>query len=337
MTMINEVLRRFLDAITSGYGFIGGDVRWLFNTLLVLNIVLAALFWAFSDDQIIVQLIRRALHVGMFAWIIENWPELTNALAHTFVLLGLKAGGGAIQSDILLNPGIIAERGLTVAEPMMNAVRDLAGPVGFFENFPEILLLSTAALAVIVSFFLISIQMVMAILTFKLGTLVAYVLLPFSLITHTTFIAERPLGWVVTSGVRFMLLTLVVGLGDTLFSQLQIDPDKLTVRQALDITLGAIVLMVLALTASRLATDLATGTPRLGALDAAVALSGTALTISYVVKQFLKAMFKTTEMASTAVVKAASAVHSHMQSRSAPEAEKPKSESPTAPTSEKQP
>jgi len=337
MTMINEVLRRFLDAINSGYGFIGGDVRWLFNTLLVLNVVLAALFWAFSDDQVIVQLIRRALHVGMFAWIIENWQELTHALAHTFVLLGIKAGGGAIQSDILLNPGIIAERGLTLAEPMMNAVHDLAGPVGFFENFPEILLLSTAALAVIVSFFLISIQMVMAILTFKLGTLVAYVLLPFSIITHTTFIAERPLGWVVTSGVRFMLLTLVVGLGDTLFSQLQIDPDKLTVRQALDITLGAIVLMVLALTASRLATDLATGTPRLGALDAAVALSGTALTISYVVKQFLNALFKTTEMASTAVVKAASAIHSHMRGRSAPEAEKPKSESPTAQTSEKQP
>lgn len=317
MYIINATLQRYLDAIDSGFGLIGDDVRWLFHTLLVLNIAVAALFWAFSDDQIIVPLIRKALYVGIFAWIIENWPRITFTLAHTFMLLGFKAGGGQYAPDVLLNPGAIAERGLAAAGPMIQAARDLTGMVGFFENFPEIILLLIAALIVIGAFFLIAVQMVIAFLTFKLGTLVAFVLLPFSLITHTTFIAERPLGWVVTAGVRFMLLTVVVGLGEGLFGQLQIDPQQLTARGALDIALGAIVLMMLALTASRLATDLATGTPRLGAMDAGVALAGTAFTSAYLIKQAASGLAGAAGAAGLGAVKAASAIKSFAQSRSA--------------------
>ncbi len=325
MNIINETLRQYLNAIDSGFGLIGDDVRWLFNSLLVLNVVVAALFWAFSDDQVIVPLIRKVLYIGIFAWIIQNWPSLTDAVAHTFMLLGLKAGGGRVASDILLNPGAIADRGLTTAQPILQAARDLSGPVATFENLPEILLLLLAMLVVIAAFFLIAIQMVMAILTFKLGSLVAFVLIPFSLFTHTTFIAERPLGWVVTAGVRFMLLTLVIGLGEAMFAQLKIDPQQFTVRAALDVALGALVLMVLALTASRLATDLATGTPRLGALDAAVALSGTAFAGAYAVRRTATAINQTAaglrgaaSYAKLAAVKAAAALKS---SKAAPEAD----------------
>ncbi|MGB0716977.1 MAG: type IV secretion system protein, partial [Phycisphaerae bacterium] len=235
MTLINETLQQYLDAINSGFGFIDGDVRWVFNALVVLNIVMAALFWAFSDDQVVVALIRKVIYIGIFAWIIENWVELTNILANTFMLLGLKAGGGTLDQDIMLNPGKIADRGLTTITPMMQAIRDLSGPVAFFENFIEIILLALAVLMVLIAFFLIAIQAVMAVLTFKLGSLAAFILIPFSLVTHTAFMAERPLGWVVTASVRLMLLTIVVGLGEAMFANLEINPDEVTVRAALDI------------------------------------------------------------------------------------------------------
>lgn len=318
MTIINETLQQYLDAIDSGFGLIGGNVRWVFNILVVLNVVIAALFWAFSDDQIIVLLVRKIIYVGIFAWIIENWVELTNALASTFMLLGLKAGGGRFSREVLLNPAAIADRGLATVTPMIQGIRDLSGPVAFFENFPEILLLAFAVLAVIGAFFLIAIQAAMAILTFKLGTLAAFVLLPFSLITHTAFMAERPLGWVVTGGVRLMLLTLVVGLGENMFGRLQIVPEQLTVRGALDIALGAIVLMVLALTASRLASDLATGTPRLGALDAGFALAGTALASTYVTRQAYAASRQVAGGSRLAATKAASAIRQAAQKMSSP-------------------
>jgi len=316
MTAINETLQQYSDAIHHGFELIRGDVAWLFNALLILNIVVAALFWAFSEDQVLVPIIRKALYVGIFAWLIHNWPSLTKDFGDTFLQLGAKAGGSQVDATVLSDPGRIADQGLVTATPMMQAVRDLSGPRGFFVNFPEILLLSLSVLVVIVAFFFIAVQMAMALLTFKLGTLVAYILLPFSLMTHTTFIAERPLGWVVTAGVRFMLLTLVVGLGQSMFGRLQIDPDQVTVRMALDIALGAIVLLVLALTASRLATDLATGTPRLGALDAGVALSGTVLAGALVTRQTVTAMRQAAGAARFAAVKAAAAVRPHNQRKS---------------------
>lgn len=314
MSLINQTLQQYIDAVNAGFGLIGTDVRWVFNILVLLNIIIAALFWAFSEDQILVPLIRKIIYVGIFAWLVENWVELTNAFAQTFMILGLKAGGGSIDRNILLNPGDIADRGLTTVTPMMQAIRDLSGPVGFFENFIEILLLALAVIAVIVAFFLIAIQAVMAILVFKLGTLAAFVLLPFSLLSHTAFMAERPLGWVVTAGVRLMLLTLIVGLGEALFARLEITPEQLTVRAALDIALGAIVLMVLAMTSSRLASDLATGTPRLGALDAAVGLGSAAVAATYATRKAVSTTRQVAGGARLAATRAASSIQRAVQS-----------------------
>lgn len=320
MDLINQTLQQYLDAIDRGFGLIGGNVRWVFNTLVVINLVLAALFWMLSDEQVIAQLVRKILFIGVFAWIIENWADLTDALASTFMLLGVKAGGGQFTPDVVLNPAAIADRGLGSVSPMMQAIRDLSGPVGFFENFPEILLLALAVLAVLIAFFSIAIQAVMTLLTFKLGTLAAFVLLPFSLISHTAFMAERPLGWVVSASLRLMILTLVVGLGEQTFAQLQIEPAALTVRSALGIAVAALTLMILALTASRLASDLATGTPRLGALDAGVAVGGTVVASSYVAGQVVGAGRQVARGSRLAAVKAASALGSLNSKRSAGEA-----------------
>ena len=308
MELINETLQLYLDAIDSGFGAIDGDVRWVFNMLVILNIVLAALFWALSDDQVIVALVRKILYIGIFAWIIGNWSELTNVLAHTFMLLGVKAGGGQVSQDLILNPASIAQRGLTAVRPIMQAIRDLSGPVAFFQNFIEIVLLAIAILLILLSFFLIAIQAVMTILTFKLGTLAAFVLLPFSLVTHTAFMAERPLGWVVSASIRLMILTLVVGLGESLFGRLQLTPDQVTIPAAFNITLAALVLMILALTASRLASDLATGTPRLGALDAGLALGATGVAAAYSVRQTYQATRNIASVSALSAMKAATGI-----------------------------
>lgn len=330
ITTINDVLKLYLDAIDSGFGLIEGDVRWLFNALLVLNIAVAALFWAFSDDQVLVPLIRKALYIGIFAWIIQDWQSITTAFSDTFMFLGIRAGGGRIDTNVLHHPGKMAKQGWTLIQPMLQAIMDISGKSGFYDGFGLILLLCVAVLVVILAYFFIAIQMAMALLTFKLGTLVAFILLPFALFTHTTFIAERPLGWVVTASVRFMVLTLVLSLGDSVFARLLVDPNKeVTAPGILGIALAAVLFMVLTLTASRLATDLATGTPRLGAMDAALALSGTALSAKYVVTKSAPAAAalggRLADLATVGAVKAAAAVKSHFGAKASESTASPES------------
>jgi type IV secretion system protein TrbL len=276
MDRINRVLERYQSVIDSGFGLIESDVLWLFNVLIILNVVMAAALWAVSDDQVILKLARKIIYIGFFAWLIGNWAELTNVLGQSFMELGFRAGGDRFATDYVLQPGNIAYRGFTATDPMIEAIEDLSGIRAFFANFPQIALLTLSVLAVLIAFFVIAIQVVVAILMFKLGTLAAFVLVPFAVVSKTAFIAERPLGWVVASGVRLMVLTMVVGIGDVIFDDMVVPVEDMTVRTALDIALAAIVLMILSILATRLAGDLVSGGPSLGAGAAAGAVGGAA-------------------------------------------------------------
>jgi type IV secretion system protein TrbL len=274
MDSINLILNQYLQTINSAFGLIQGHVVWLLNFLIIMNIVLSAMLWALSEDQVMVKLARKIVYIGFFVWLVQNWQSLTDTIAQSFMYLGFEAGGIGFPQVYLLNPGNIAYRGFTASSPIMTEIGNLCGPIGFFKNFPQIALLTLAVLAILAAFFIVAIQAVVTILSFKLGSLAAFVLIPFGVLSKTAFIAERPLGWVVSSGVRLMVLTLVAGIGDLAFGHLQLNPQSITIRSALDIALGAIVLMVLAITATRLAGDLVSGGPSLGAANMVGAAGG---------------------------------------------------------------
>ena len=274
MDSINLILNQYLQTINSAFGLIQGHVVWLLNFLIIMNIVLSAMLWALSEDQVMVKLARKIVYIGFFVWLVQNWQSLTDTVAQSFMYLGFEAGGIGFPQVYLLNPGNIAYRGFTASSPIMTEIGNLCGPIGFFKNFPQIALLTLAVLAILAAFFIVAIQAVVTILSFKLGSLAAFVLIPFGVLSKTAFIAERPLGWVVSSGVRLMILTLVAGIGDLAFGHLQLNSQSITIRSALDIALGAIVLMVLAITATRLAGDLVSGGPSLGAASMVGAAGG---------------------------------------------------------------
>jgi type IV secretion system protein TrbL len=263
--LINDVANQYINAINSGFGLIKGDVTWILNVLIILNIMWSAALWALSDDHVIAHFARKIVYIGFFAWIIQNWQSLTDKLASSFMNLGLKAGGFDGASYYTSQPGNIAYLGYTTAQPLMDQIARLTGPVAFFKNIVEIAFLFLAICAIVAAFCVITIQVVVAVLTFKFGSLAAFVLVPFAVLSKTAFIAERPLGWVVGSGVRLMVLTLVLGVGNNIFQSLKVPAGQtVTTYQAFCIALAALLLMALSLVASRLATDMIIGGPSLG-------------------------------------------------------------------------
>jgi type IV secretion system protein TrbL len=265
--LINDVANQYINAINTGFGLIQGDVTRILNVLIILSIMWSATLWALSEDHVIAEFARKIVYIGMFAWIIQNWQTLTDKIARSFIALGLQAGGfdSATYTNYLQEPGNIAYLGYTTAQPLMDQIARLCGPVAFFKNFVEIAFLAIAVVAIVAAFCVMTIQVVMAVVTFKFGSLAAFVLVPFGVLAKTAFIAERPLGWVIGSGVRLMVLTLVLGVGNSIFQNLKLAPGStVTTYQAFCIALAALLLMVFSLVASRLATDLIIGGPSLG-------------------------------------------------------------------------
>lgn len=281
MEILDQILNTFLDALNLGFGRVSGDVKNLFNLLVIINVTMAAIFWAVAEDRVVVQFLQKVFYIGIFAWLVENWGMFADLLADSFLMLGVKAGGGEAGRELLRSPSAVAALGFQLTKPIAEWINILTDD-GIVGNFFDIALLTVAGFAIIVSFFLIAMQLFFALLLFKLGALATFVLVPFALLNRTSFITERPFAWVVSAGVRLMLLTMVIGLAEGHFQQLQIQARDIDFDLATNAAGGAVVLFLLTLTASQLASDLVTGTARFGAGNMAAAGIGAAYVGRYV-------------------------------------------------------
>src|ERR1051325_2546707 len=158
--LINDVANQYINAINQGFGLLKGDVAWILNVLVILSILWSAVLWALSDDHVIAHFARKVVYIGLFAWIVQNWQILTDKLAASFMNLGLKAGGFEGAGYYTKQPGEIAYLGYTTAQPLMDQIARLSGPVAFFKNFPEIAFLALAVAAIVAAFCIITIQVV---------------------------------------------------------------------------------------------------------------------------------------------------------------------------------
>src|SRR5215218_6678312 len=218
--VIDRFLETFTRYIDSGFGLLGNEVAFLATTLVAIDVTLAALFWAWgTDEDIIARLVKKTMFVGVFAYLIGNWNNLSRIVFESFAGLGLKASGAGLSSADFLRPGRIAQVGIDAGRPILDSISGLMGYVSFFENFIQIVVLLFAWVIVLLAFFILAIQLFVTLIEFKLTTLAGFVLIPFGLFGKTAFAAERVLGNVISSGIKILVLAVIVGIGSTLFSQ----------------------------------------------------------------------------------------------------------------------
>ncbi|UWQ16693.1 P-type conjugative transfer protein TrbL [Jannaschia sp. M317] len=266
--VIDTFLGVFTSYIDSGFGLLGGEVAFIASTLIVIDVTLAALFWAWgADDDIIARLVKKTLYVGVFAFLISNWNSLAAIVFDSFAGLGLLASGTGFSPADLLRPGRVAQTGLDAGRPLLESTADLMGFVAFFENFIQIACLLFAWALVLLAFFLLAVQLFVTLIEFKLTTLAGFVLIPFGLFGKTAFMAERVLGNVVSSGIKVLVLAVIIGIGSTLFGQFTAGFGGVapTIDEAMAIVLAALSLLGLGIFGPGIATGLVSGGPQLGA------------------------------------------------------------------------
>ena len=266
--IIDRFLATFATYIDSGFGLLAPDVAYLTAFLIGIDIVLAGLFWAMGpENNIIGTFIKKVLYVGFFAFVLNNFAFLADVIFISFAQLGLNATGGTITAADLLRPGFVADTGFTAGHPLLAEIGNLTGPIGFFTNFVTIAIMFLAWLITLFAFFFLAIQLFVTVIEFKLTTLAGFVLIPFALWNKTSFLAERVLGNVVSSGIKLMVLGVVVGIGSTLFGDVtsEITPGDVTLEDAATVILASLALLALGIFGPGIATGLVSGAPQLGA------------------------------------------------------------------------
>lgn len=276
--VLDDFLNRFRTQVDAGFGLIQGDVSATLATLVVISITLTAVLWAIDETQnVLASLVRKVLLVGFFAWLVAQWPALTATVVNGFAALGLKAGGGAMTVETFTtSPSKIVMAGINVISGLLQYVKKIApGPIEFFAHIDVVAMALVAAIGILIAFVILSVEIVVTIIEFHIVTLVAFVTVPFGVLTHTAFLSERAIGYVVSVGIKLMALAIVVSLGTTIFDNYTVSPDP-GVGEDVGLLLAAVVMVMLALKIPAVAGALISGGPQLNAGSAAMGAAGVA-------------------------------------------------------------
>lgn len=269
----NSFLDRFLAVADSGFGFIQGDVSTVLNALIVISITLSGVQWMLANEAPLAPFFRKVLFVGLFAFLVNNWDHLATVINQSGAMLGLKAGGGSMSMADLHNPGRIAQTGVD----LFGRTVALGRGMNIITDFVSLITIYIAAFCVMLGFFILALQVFVALIAFKLGSLAAFVALPWGVFNGTAWVAERPLGWVAGCAIRLFVLALVASVAIAFVNTL---PASFTLDAggALQILFFGLTMVALAWFAPTLASEVVQGQPHLSGSDALRAGVGAAFT-----------------------------------------------------------
>uniref|UniRef100_UPI0036D3BFA3 P-type conjugative transfer protein TrbL n=1 Tax=Dongia sedimenti TaxID=3064282 RepID=UPI0036D3BFA3 len=278
LNVIDRFMATFIRYIDSGFGLLNGDVGRLSAILIGIDITLAGLFWVVdSEANVLARFLKKILYVGVFALILNQFSALADIIYRSFAGLGLAATSNTLTPEDLLKPGRLAGTGFEAAWPLLKQVSEMLGFTSFFDNFLTIIVLLVSWLVVIIAFFILAVQLFITILEFKLTSLAGFVLVPFALWNRTSFLAERVLGNVISTGVKVMVLAVITGIGSTFFGEFitALQGQEPDIGQAMSLVLASLAMLGLGIFGPGIASGLVSGAPQLGAA-AAIGTAGAA-------------------------------------------------------------
>lgn len=260
---MNTVLQTFLSKIAIGVGVVGADARGLLGILATMELILVALWWAYSGNEALSRLLRKVLTIFFFIWVIDNYSFILTWVTDGFVFTGEKAAGGAAVD--INDPSGILWAGLQVAKPILEHAKAQAS---FFGSFFDGLVSLLSAFIICFAYFILAFQIFLTRIEFALISTLGLILVPFGVFKYTSFMAEKVFGAVISFGVKLMVLAFVVSVGFPLMQTLSLPSDPSWVEM-LSVMFGSLAMALLSIHAPGVASGLLNGGPSLTAGSAA--------------------------------------------------------------------
>ena len=265
LQVLDQILAFFDTALNAAIPILDGNVRFLFQTFLVISIVFTGATYAFGNTSVGLEfLLKKILLVGFMIFILTNWLPFTNIVINSFGLLGLQTGGlSTVNLSVadLFEPSRIAGLGVNLADQLLERANEIGGL--FSSEIGTFLLLVGASLVLALSFILIALQVFMLLIEFKLVTLGGFILLPFALLDRTTSLAQGAIGYVIAAGLKVFVIAVVVSFAVAFVSTLTLS-EEITSTEGFAAIGVSLTFLMLAIRAPGLAASMISGGPSLG-------------------------------------------------------------------------
>jgi len=161
-----------------------------------------------------------------------------------------------------MDPSRLAGYGLDATEPLTKKIADLG-----MTDLSDLIVFGFGYLAILACFFIMAINVFLAVLEYYLFAALVGIFLPFGLLGPTKFLAEKAVGAVVFAGVKLMVLAFVTAIIDPVLSNIHFAGPEITFNELWSVFLTVCGLMFFCWKAPSLAASLLGGSPHLGAGD----------------------------------------------------------------------
>jgi type IV secretion system protein TrbL len=259
--VLTFLLEQFLAVLTPAYGRIAPHSLWVFGMLAGIEGLLLILWWLAGAGPMLPQAVGLMLHIGLFLYLLQNYAGIVTDILHSFVELGLMAGGGSISIGTFLNPSAIASFGVIAGQPIAAKL----GTYGVWSylsavHLPDIFMYGLAWLFIVAGFYVAAILVFITILGFVITTIAGLALFPFVASRYTSFLAQGPIAMVFNTAIRLFILALLTSIAYPLMERFVL-PLNPTLPQAWGMVLGSAGLGILYWYAPALGAGLMAGVP----------------------------------------------------------------------------
>ena len=161
-----------------------------------------------------------AVRTGIFFFLTVSLGALSLAALNTFLQWGAEPSGGAFTGASFLSPSTIVDMGARAAWPIQQMLLNYDG-WSVLLNLKIVIPYMIAYWVILLAFALVALHMMITIIEFHLAVMVAAVLFPWGLLSHTAFLCEFVVSWVTAGLIRVLLTVAIMAISIPLFEGLQ--------------------------------------------------------------------------------------------------------------------
>jgi len=262
----SQILTAFQAARGNWVANIAGYANALFGSLALIEFAWSAAVMVLEKADLqswTAALVRKIMWIGGFYMLLINGPTWIPFIIDSFTQIGQNSSGVAA-----ISPSDVFGQGLAVAGALSNAF----SIAGFLTHPAIILSLVFAAIIVVISYAMITIQFMVAMVESYIVVAAGFVFLGFGGSRWTAPYAERYIGLAVSNGVKILVIYLLISVGANLGNAWVVEAQGASTSAtpemvALDVMAAALMYMMLCWQIPKLFSAVLGGSPALSGGD----------------------------------------------------------------------
>lgn len=225
LNVLTDLANFFRDGSVVGYHNL---LPYAFELFFALATIDLAITWTLYKGEFKMQaFVERFTKIGFTLLLMQMLPEINAFIMNSFKQLGLIAGGSKFTIDKFVDPGQILQTGIRIigyeggtpapgSAPIdsNNTLLAKMAKISIFESggLSNALMCLFAMILIIVGFFMMTIELMMAIIEFNIFASILIILIPFSALKFTSFIFQRCVSAVFQFGIKLLVIYFMLSL-----------------------------------------------------------------------------------------------------------------------------